>query len=93
MSKLNTELLVQSVEDLLAFSKGETIKVGGKEVEGKVRKFTETVELQVRDVWVSRLGMWCGRGRLEECCGSRVLGGPWGGSEPKDTRRSLRALI
>ena len=47
MSKLNAELLAQSVDDLLAYSKGESIKVAGKEVKGKVRKFTETIELQV----------------------------------------------
>jgi hypothetical protein len=47
MSKLNADLVNQSVEDLLAYSKGEKVTVAGAEVKGKVRKFTETVELQV----------------------------------------------
>eukprot|EP00429_Kryptoperidinium_foliaceum_P106898 CAMPEP_0176235234 /NCGR_PEP_ID=MMETSP0121_2-20121125/26732_1 /TAXON_ID=160619 /ORGANISM="Kryptoperidinium foliaceum, Strain CCMP 1326" /LENGTH=230 /DNA_ID=CAMNT_0017574647 /DNA_START=29 /DNA_END=721 /DNA_ORIENTATION=+ len=48
MSKLNSELLSSSIADILAFSKGEKITVKGGEVkQGKVRKFTETIELQI----------------------------------------------
>ena len=47
MSKLNPELLTSSIEDLLKFSNGETIVYNKKEVKGKLRKFTESVELQV----------------------------------------------
>lgn len=47
MSKLNSELLSRSVQDLLAFSRGQSITKGGEEMKGKQRKFTETVELQV----------------------------------------------
>jgi len=47
MSKLSSELLDNSVGNLLAFSAGETITVKGEEKKGKVRKFIESVELQV----------------------------------------------
>ena len=47
MSKLNSELLSSSINDLLAFSKGEKISVKGVEKQGKVRKFTESIELQI----------------------------------------------
>jgi len=47
MSKLNSELLSSSVENMLKFSKGETIHFRGAEVKGKQRKFVETVELQI----------------------------------------------
>lgn len=47
MSKLNSELLNGSIQQLLQFSKGETITYKGQEVKGKLRKYTETVELQV----------------------------------------------
>jgi large subunit ribosomal protein L10Ae len=47
MSKINSELLNTSVESLLKFSKGETITIHKEEKKGKVRKFTESVELQV----------------------------------------------
>jgi len=47
MSKLNSELLTSSVDNLLKFSQGEKINFKGAEVQGKVCKFTETVELQV----------------------------------------------
>jgi large subunit ribosomal protein L10Ae len=47
MSKLNTELVNSSVENLLKFSKGETIIFHKQEKKGKQRKFTESVELQV----------------------------------------------
>lgn len=47
MSKLNSELLTQSVENILNYSAGETITLGKKEVKGKKRNFTETIELQI----------------------------------------------
>lgn len=47
MSKLNKELLETSIENLLKFSNGETISIKGEEKKGKVRKFLETIELQV----------------------------------------------
>eukprot|EP01031_Cornospumella_fuschlensis_P040202 gene40202-48986_t len=48
MSKLNSELLSNAVENILKFSRGESITNGkGEEVKGKVRKFTESIELQV----------------------------------------------
>jgi len=47
MSKLNSELLSSSVDNLLKYSKGETIHYKGADVKGKVRKFTESVELQI----------------------------------------------
>jgi large subunit ribosomal protein L10Ae len=43
MSKLDTELLGQAVDKILAYSHGKTVD----NVQGKVRNFTETVELQV----------------------------------------------
>lgn len=47
MSKLNTDLLASSVDQLLKFSNGESIQVRGVDVKGKKRKFTESIELQV----------------------------------------------
>lgn len=47
MSKLNSDLLTSSINNLLQFSRGEPITVKGAEVKGKKRNFTETVELQV----------------------------------------------
>ena len=46
-SKLNSDLLDKCVEDILAYSRGETITKGGEEKVGKTRKFTETVEVQI----------------------------------------------
>jgi large subunit ribosomal protein L10Ae len=46
-NKLNSALLDKAVEDILAFSAGETIKIGTKEVKGKKRNFTESIELQI----------------------------------------------
>jgi large subunit ribosomal protein L10Ae len=43
MSKISSDLLASSIEKVLALSKGE--EVDGKK--GKVRKFVETIELQV----------------------------------------------
>ncbi|CAM9611343.1 unnamed protein product [Discosporangium mesarthrocarpum] len=47
MSKLNSELVNRAVEEILAYSKGETFKKGDVEVVGKKRNFTESIELQV----------------------------------------------
>eukprot|EP01041_Mallomonas_annulata_P010162 gene10162-21182_t len=47
MSKINSELLSSSVENLLKFSKGEPISVKGEDVKGKKRKFKESIELQI----------------------------------------------
>ncbi len=47
MSKLNSELLSSSVENILRFANGETISFKGKDVKGKKRKFTESIELQI----------------------------------------------
>jgi len=40
-------LLAKCVEDILAYSAGETITKGGAEKNGKKRNFTETVEVQI----------------------------------------------
>lgn len=48
MSKLNSELLNSSIDSILKFSRGESITSNkGEELKGKVRKFTESVELQI----------------------------------------------
>ncbi|RLN66114.1 hypothetical protein BBJ28_00011816, partial [Nothophytophthora sp. Chile5] len=47
MSKLNGDLLAQAVEDILAYSAGETIHLNGDDVKGKKRNFNETIELQI----------------------------------------------
>ena len=47
MSKIDAELLNTSVETILAFSRGEKVVVKGQEVQGKKRKFTESIELQI----------------------------------------------
>lgn len=47
MSKLNTELLTSSIDQLIKFSNGESINLKGAEVKGKKRKFTESIELQI----------------------------------------------
>ena len=47
MSKLNSQLLENAVNDILAYSKGETVTLGGAEKKGKKRNFTETVEIQI----------------------------------------------
>jgi len=46
-SKLNSQLLDKSVEDILAYANGETITKGGEEKNGKKRNFTETIEVQI----------------------------------------------
>jgi large subunit ribosomal protein L10Ae len=48
MSKLNSEILTRACGNILAYSKGEEIVLAdGTKKKGKVRKFTETVELQI----------------------------------------------
>lgn len=47
MSKLNGDLLNSAVDNILAFAAGETINYKGVDVKGKVRKFTESIELQI----------------------------------------------
>lgn len=47
MSKLNSALLEESIEKILAYSKGESITLNGQDVEGKQRNFKETIEAQI----------------------------------------------
>jgi len=47
MSKLNSDIVSKAVDDILAFSKGESINLNGKVTQGKKRNFLETVELQI----------------------------------------------
>jgi len=47
MSKLDQELVVKAIQNILKYSSGEAIQVDGAEVKGKQRKFLETVELQI----------------------------------------------
>jgi large subunit ribosomal protein L10Ae len=47
MSKLNTALLEKAITDILSFSAGENVQVSGKDVKGKKRNFTETIEIQI----------------------------------------------
>ena len=47
MSKVSSEILNRAVDNLLAFSAGGTVNIDGKELKGKERKFTESIELQV----------------------------------------------
>ena len=47
MSKVNSEILANAVSDILKYSKGEKIVYNGEERTGKVRKFTESIELQI----------------------------------------------
>jgi len=47
MSKVNTEILEAAIRDIKKFAKGEKITKGGVEVQGKERKFVETIDLQV----------------------------------------------
>jgi large subunit ribosomal protein L10Ae len=48
MSKLNADLLNNSIDSLLKFSRGESITTAkGETKKGKVRKFTESIELQI----------------------------------------------
>lgn len=47
MSKLNKEIVSTCVDKVMAFSRGETVVKDGEELQGKSRKFTETIELQI----------------------------------------------
>jgi len=47
MSKVDSALLDRCIQDIKTFSSGGTINYKGKDVQGKQRKFTETVELQI----------------------------------------------
>mmetsp|Transcript_10061 Transcript_10061/g.30100 ORF Transcript_10061/g.30100 Transcript_10061/m.30100 type:complete len:230 (+) Transcript_10061:151-840(+) len=47
MSKLNQELVSTAVDKILAYSKGDTIQVDGKDIKGKKRKFVETIDMQI----------------------------------------------
>lgn len=47
MSKLNAELISTSIDNLLKYSRGETITYKNTEIKGKQRKFVESIELQV----------------------------------------------
>ena len=46
-NKLNSALLDKSIDEILAYAAGETIKRGSEEVKGKKRNFVETVEIQI----------------------------------------------
>ncbi|KAL7574886.1 hypothetical protein ACA910_010720 [Epithemia clementina (nom. ined.)] len=45
-SKLNSDLLQQAIDSILAFSAGNEVEIDGKTVQGKKRNFTETIEAQ-----------------------------------------------
>ena len=47
MSKLNSELVLSSVESILKYANGEEIVYKGEAKKGKKRKFTESIELQI----------------------------------------------
>jgi large subunit ribosomal protein L10Ae len=47
MSKLSSELLQEAIVNIVAYSKGEDVKINGKDVKGKKRGFTETIEAQI----------------------------------------------
>ena len=47
MSKLNSALLEKAVGDILAYSKGEDVRIGGVDKSGKKRNFVETIEAQI----------------------------------------------
>ena len=47
MSKLDQELVVAAIDNLLKFSAGEELTVDGETKKGKKRNFLETVELQI----------------------------------------------
>ena len=46
-NKLNSAILDKAVDDIIAYSAGETITKGGAEVQGKKRNFTETIDIQI----------------------------------------------
>jgi len=45
--KLNSQLLNDAIDRIMAYSAGETVIIEGEEVPGKKRNFTETIELQI----------------------------------------------
>jgi len=47
MSKLNSELLKTSIDTILSYSNGDTVKINKVDVKGKKRKFEESIDLQV----------------------------------------------
>jgi len=47
MSKLDSELLAKSLDNVLKFAAGESYTVGEKTIKGKKRNFVETIELQI----------------------------------------------
>lgn len=47
MSKLSSALLEKAMEDILGYASGETVNINGKDVKGKKRNFTETIEAQI----------------------------------------------
>jgi len=46
-NKLNSSLLDKCITDAFAFAQGEAITKGGEELQGKVRNFVETFEVQI----------------------------------------------
>jgi large subunit ribosomal protein L10Ae len=47
MSKLSSDLLDKAIDDILAYSSGEDVHIGGVDKKGKKRNFTETIEIQI----------------------------------------------
>lgn len=47
MSKINTELLEKTIADIKKYAAGEKIVKNGEEIQGKHRKFVETIDVQV----------------------------------------------
>mmetsp|Transcript_85 Transcript_85/g.98 ORF Transcript_85/g.98 Transcript_85/m.98 type:complete len:231 (-) Transcript_85:45-737(-) len=45
--KLNSQILNDAIDRIMAYSAGETVIIEGEEVPGKKRNFTETIELQI----------------------------------------------
>jgi len=46
MSKINSDILSRSVDNILNFAAGEEIEMGQEKKQGKKRKFVETIDLQ-----------------------------------------------
>jgi len=47
MSKISTELLENSISNIRKFAAGEKVVISGEEKQGKLRKFVETIDLQI----------------------------------------------
>ena len=47
MSKLDSDLLLKSIDKMIAFASGEEITNKGETLQGKKRNFKETIELQI----------------------------------------------